>query len=105
LRAPERGWHDPVMEAGNVPTTIVANSALGLPPGQLAGWSIREAAGTPAAALVRLRDGTVSGQILAEIALAASGEDTKTNVEVNYAPDAFVKVVSGTVEGVVYTHL
>jgi hypothetical protein len=70
---------------------------------RLNGYSIRETAA--ATAVVRLRDKNVSGQILATIALPASGSiqvmDTAGGILVP-SGTIYVQVVSGAVEGAVY---
>ena len=70
------------------------------------GWSIRENAGTPAAAAVRLRDGS-GGQILASIGLAAgqSSAQTLQPLGVNFRTGIFVEIVAGSVEGSVFATL
>lgn len=84
-----------------VPLTISGASQL-LYTGQgcVEGWSLRETAA--AAASVRLRDGTVSGQILATIALAASASVSVGQLESRFGTGVYVQIVSGAVEGVVY---
>lgn len=81
---------------------------------RLAGWSIREAAGTAAAATVRIRhaDGSAgaTGQIVAEVELAADGSESFTYGDATHLPadnnDGFyVEVVNGTVEGVLFEAL
>lgn len=84
--------------SGTADITVVSGS------GQLKGFSIQEAAGTPAAATAYLRDGSATGPILAAIKLAASeskvvwfGEDG-----VDYGSSLFLDRVSGTTEGCAY---
>lgn len=84
-----------------VSVTAAANHATAA---RLAGWSIREAAGTPAAATVRLRKAAVGGDIVAVIRLAASGAETVVFSDdfLSCEGGCFVEVVAGTVEGVLY---
>lgn len=84
--------------SGTADITVVAGS------GQLKGFSIREAAGTPALAVAHLRDGSASGAILATISLGASGSQTVWFAEdgVDYGTSLFFDRVSGTTEGCAY---
>lgn len=72
-----------------------------------AGFSVREAAVTAAAATVRFRQtdgaGGATGQILAELELAADASETVTfDIPVSAPDGVHVEVVAGTVEGVLY---
>jgi hypothetical protein len=70
-------------------------------PAGVAGWSFRETAGAVAA--VRLRDGTVSGEIFAAVSLPANGSHAVMLTRALYFPTAvFVDIVSGAVEGAVW---
>lgn len=72
---------------------------------RLGGFSVREAAGTAAAATVRLRRETVAGQILAVLELAADESATLILPEEEHiatGAGVYVEVVAGTVEGVLY---
>lgn len=92
------------MERLNIPVTIAANAAHATVD-MLGGWSIREAATVAAAATVRLRVGTVAGQVLAVIEIPADGDDTfefDRAVDVPGGAGVWVEVVAGTVEGVLY---
>lgn len=84
------------------PVTISADSNHSTV-GKFAGWSVRESAGSPAAATVRFRDTDASGQILAVLELPADGSDTTVLYPAVW-PDGgvYVEVVTGTVEGVIY---
>lgn len=69
---------------------------------QLRGYSLKEAAGTPAAARCNIRDGN-GGPILASINFAASGSATQWfdgGIRVNN--QLYLQVLAGTVEGVIY---
>lgn len=70
---------------------------------RLAGFSIKEAAGTPAAATVNLRDSAVGGQILVSLELAGD-ESAVANFEKLIPVDTgvYVEVVAGTISGVLY---
>jgi hypothetical protein len=64
------------------------------------GFSVRESAGTAAAAAVNFRHGSVSGQILAVLELAANESATISLGGVFQTPDGvYVQQVSGTVTG------
>lgn len=70
---------------------------------RLAGFSIKEDAGTPAAATVNLRDSTVSGQIL--VALELAGDESAVGQFSKPIPvedGVYVEVVAGTISGVLY---
>lgn len=67
------------------------------------GWSVRESAATAAAATVRFREASSTGQILAVVELPADGSDTRVlDPAVWPAGGVYVEVVAGTVEGVIY---
>lgn len=69
-----------------------------------AGYSIREAAATAAAATVRFRLGALAGQILAVVELPADGSETFAFPEaIRTATGVYVEVVAGTVEGVIHS--
>lgn len=68
------------------------------------GASVAEAAGTPGAARIRIRAGSLTGQIIDEVRLAASGSWVTW-----YAPHGiavpgqiYVEVVAGITEGSVF---
>jgi hypothetical protein len=64
------------------------------------GFSLRENAGTPAAAVVRIREGGATGTILDTISFAASGswrECYDDGLACN--GDLYFELVSGSVEG------
>jgi len=84
-----------------IPVAYAANAALFIGIGNLRGWSIRATAATT---VVRLRDGSASGAILAEVALATSGtSDTQLDsAGVHFGAGVYAEVVSGTAEGSVY---
>ena len=67
------------------------------------GVSIRESAGSPAPATIRLRKASVSGQILMVIELAEN-ESATLVLEENVPSEGgvYVQVVTGTIEGVIY---
>lgn len=70
------------------------------------GFSIREAAGTPAQATVRFRDGAVGGDILGVLELAGDESASMTLTDDLKAPSGiYVEVVSGTIEGVLYRRI
>jgi hypothetical protein len=75
--------------------------------GKIAGWSIWESAGTPAAAQVRLWDNAsaASGTILGGAKLIASGSDAGPNMDegIRFNAGVYMEVVAGSVEGVIYT--
>lgn len=84
------------------PVTITANSNHTAVT-RLGGYSIRESAATAAAAAVNLRRGTVAGQIIAVIELAANGSVTDMWPGlVGATGGVYVEVVAGTVEGVLF---
>jgi len=61
------------------------------------GWSIREAATTAAAAVVRVRAGGITGDIVGTIRLAASASDQMAfGTEVDIRGDLYMELVSGT---------
>jgi hypothetical protein len=67
------------------------------------GFSVRESAGTPAAAAVNFRHGVVGGQIFAVLELAANESASISLGGAFQAPDGvYVQVVSGTVSGVLW---
>lgn len=75
---------------------------------RLSGWSIRESAAIAGPAVVNLRHASGTGQILEVIELAAS-----QSLTVSYGQGAwkessggtYVEVVSGTVQGVIFTEV
>lgn len=70
----------------------------------LMGYTVRETTGS-ASAVMRLRDGTSTGPILATISLDW-GESIPTqtlNVAVTNVGGVYVQIVAGTVEGSVFT--
>lgn len=70
---------------------------------RFAGFSVRESAGTPAAAAVNFRDSAVGGQILAVLELAADESATLSLTDlISVDTGVYVEVVSGTVSGVLY---
>ena len=72
---------------------------------RIAGWSIWESAGTPAAAQFRVRDGTdTSGAIRGGAKLAASGNDQGPNFDegIRCIVGVYLEVVAGSIEGCVY---
>jgi hypothetical protein len=83
------------------PIPYAANTAIYAGIGNVRGWSIRATAATT---VVRLRDGSVSGAILGEIALTTSGtSDTAMDpAGVHFSTGVYAELVSGTAEGVVY---
>lgn len=71
---------------------------------RLAGWSVRETAGTPAQAKLRLRHGSSTGQILATVRLAQETSETvELNREIRTPSGVYLEIVTGTVEAVAYT--
>ena len=67
---------------------------------RFAGFTVRESAGTAAAAAVNFRHGTVSGQILWVLELAANSSDGVVFPGYMSTPDGvYVQAVSGTVSG------
>ena len=70
---------------------------------RFAGFSVRESAGSPAAAAVNFRDSAVGGQILAVLELGAD-ESASFNLDDVLPVDTgvYVEVVSGTISGVLY---
>ena len=61
------------------------------------GFSVREATGTPAAAALNFRHGTVTGQILAVLELAGDESASISLGGVFQTPDGvYVELVSGT---------
>lgn len=92
------------MQQPATPTAVAAGAAAPAGAKKLWGFSLRESAG--AAAVVRIRDGVVGGAILATVSLTAGESDTQTfakPVAVSHAAGPFVQVVSGAVEGAVFT--
>lgn len=85
-----------------VPTSISADSNhSGVT--QLKGLSIRESAGSPAVATIRLRKASVSGQILMVLELAENESATLIlDSPIPSEDGVYVQVVAGTVEGVIY---
>lgn len=89
--------------------TITSDSNDGVVPGSLAkgalkGWSIKENAGSPAAASITLRDGSETGDILGHIVLAASGVSNfhiDDGIQFSGA-GVYVDWIAGSVTGVVY---
>ncbi len=88
----------------NIQSVTITGGANHANVSRLTGWSIRESAGTPAAAAVNLRKAAVGGQIVATIELAANGSTTQVVNDGWIACEGgcYVEVVSGTVEGVLY---
>lgn len=73
--------------------------------GTLAGWSLHETTGA-AGAVVRLHDGVdTSGDVVAAVSLAAGADSTRWLLPhgVGFAGGLFCEVVSGAVEGALYT--
>jgi hypothetical protein len=73
-------------------------------PGRLMGWSIREAAGSPAPAVVTIYDGRSADDPLSIVAVVELGADKDSNVSlpaVSITEAVFV-TVSGTVQGALY---
>lgn len=70
----------------------------------LYGWSIRENAGTPAAAEALLRSGSAVGPIVGVIDLAANGSTTVWfGPQGLRVPDGiFVDAIAGSLEGAIY---
>lgn len=70
----------------------------------LYGWSVHESSGTPAVASFLIRDGSVTGNIVAAVELAADGDDTVWFGDrgVRVPGGIFVDRVAGTVEGSVF---
>lgn len=70
---------------------------------RFAGFSIREAAGTPAAATVNFRSATVGGQILATVELAAN-ESAMVFFPgpIVASGGVYVEQAAGTISGVLY---
>jgi hypothetical protein len=67
------------------------------------GFSLSENATTAAAARVRLRQGTSTGDIVCTVRLAASGSSTVSHNEAVYVNgDLYYELASGTVEGCIY---
>lgn len=69
---------------------------------RLVGWSFREAAASPAAATVLLRNDALAGQVIAYIELPANGSETVTLDHPMQVAGVYVEVVAGTVEGVLF---
>lgn len=71
---------------------------------QYNGYSVCEKAASPAAAKIRIRVATSSGQILSVVTLAASGsKDAWFGPEaIDCRGDLYLEIVSGEVEGVAY---
>jgi class 3 adenylate cyclase len=69
------------------------------------GFSVREAAGTPAAAAMRLRAGTATGTILATVTLSAgeSVRDWFGPSGIQAAGGVYLELLSGTITGGVQT--
>lgn len=89
----------------DINTGIVHNPAVAGSVAKLYGWSVREAAGSPAVATVIVHAGTdASGPAIGEIELAANGASTEWfgPQGVQMRDGIFVEVVAGTVEGVVF---
>jgi pyrimidine deaminase RibD-like protein len=71
--------------------------------GALVGLSCRENAGTPAAAVLFLRDGTSSaGKELAVVTLSGGGSQTIQLPAVQFTTGLYLDRVSGTTEAVIY---
>lgn len=67
------------------------------------GVSLSEAATTAAAAVVRLRSATSTGDIICTVKLAASSSTNFSHNEAVYVSgDLYCQLVSGTVEGCIY---
>lgn len=71
---------------------------------QVHGFSVRENAGTPAAAVVNIFDNTAdSGTVIRQIHLAASGSSTVMfDAPLITATGVRVQAASGSVEGTIY---
>lgn len=70
------------------------------------GFSVRENAGSPAAAAVNFRKNSVSGQIIGVLELAANESATLALSKKNKRTSeggVYVQVTAGSIEGVLYT--
>lgn len=94
-----------VVESRSATVTALPGASGAVAPGAeaLVGLTMRETTGV-ALAVVRLRDGVVGGTILATISLTAEESVREPlNVEVTNPAGVYVELVSGTVEGSVFT--
>lgn len=96
-----------VQQLGANPRPIVNSQSMRLSTsaGRLAGYSIRESAAAPAAALVRIRDGfDATGDLLVTIPLlaGAGAHEWLLPGGISFGYGLFVEVAAGTVEGLVY---
>jgi len=67
------------------------------------GFSVRESAGTPAVAAVNFRHGSVSGQIVGVLELAANESADRSLPGIIQTPaGVYVQVVTGEISGVLY---
>jgi DNA uptake protein ComE-like DNA-binding protein len=87
------------------PTNLPGASGLVIADTTLMGFSVREAAGTPAAAAMRLRAGTATGTILATVTLSAgeSVRDWFGPSGIQAAGGVYLELLSGTITGGVQT--
>jgi hypothetical protein len=87
----------------NAITIPAADGALASAPKILYGWSVGESDGTPAVASFLIRDGSVSGPIVAVVELAANGSSTEWFEGGVRVPNGiFIDIVGGTVQGAIY---
>lgn len=68
----------------------------------LHGFALAEAGVIPAAAKVRLRDGSATGTVLATVSLAASESVRDALPGLRVSTGVYLEVASGTVEGTVW---
>jgi hypothetical protein len=66
------------------------------------GFSVKEAAGTPAVASVTFRDGNGAGQILFELELAADESASIVFPDRILVRQVYVEVTAGTISGVLF---
>lgn len=71
---------------------------------RFAGFSVRESDGTPAVAAANFRHGSVSGQILAVLELAANESATIALPMADTPDGVYFEVVAGTISGVAYSY-
>ena len=86
------------------PVTIPAtDQMLANTPRLLYGWSVHESDAVPAVASFLLRNGSVSGQVVAAVELLANASETKSFAHPVYVDQGiFVDVVGGVFEGSIY---
>ncbi len=90
-----------VQMLGNLTTRSTSGVVSGAT--RFCGYSYREASPLGGSAVVRFRHGAVDGQILAVCSLREKESETQELGPFDTPNGVYVEVVSGTIEGVVYS--